>query len=454
MRAREIHLLGFPRKHALTARHFRDIVLSSLADQDMLAYEASSKKWKNIDAIPEALIPVLADTKYPNAFLIDGSRVMEEDADLGGYDLLDVGTAFFDTGVSPPKLLHDAGSFKFMLGAAFTDVMLGDLLPDLLRPKTTAGHYTIRTGINAASYVLFQAYDTAMRNVMKLINGQVQMDAINEITADAGVTVDGVLLKDGVLEDSAYPNALLLDGSRAMNEKIQLNDIWIKRASSSAFILLRSDLATRASLYVNSLSILSYLETSSLKLSDDPAWIKGKQAVNSVVNFQGYDDGISDYVTCASLVSSTDFESDEYFSISRAGDITVLASKVLNFGDNPILHTPTHHFAHITLEQGLTDEYIRSIPAGVFDQDLRFTKLAFSVNTAPGAGKSVSLSLSNGTDTMTVTLSNAETSGVNTEDTFDLDVSAEDLTLTYSQDAGGSATKGTFVWVHHHITNV
>jgi len=36
------------------------------------------------------------------------------------------------------------------------------------------------------------------------------------------VTIDGVLCNDGVIPDSAYPNALLLDGSRAMTGDLNL----------------------------------------------------------------------------------------------------------------------------------------------------------------------------------------------------------------------------------------
>lgn len=46
------------------------------------------------------------------------------------------------------------------------------------------------------------------------LKGIAYVDIINEITAAAGVTVGGVLCKAGVIPASAYPNALLLDGSR------------------------------------------------------------------------------------------------------------------------------------------------------------------------------------------------------------------------------------------------
>lgn len=41
-------------------------------------------------------------------------------------------------------------------------------------------------------------------------------DVLDEYSVGIGVTVDGVLCKDGVVPNSAYPNALLLDGSRKM----------------------------------------------------------------------------------------------------------------------------------------------------------------------------------------------------------------------------------------------
>jgi len=46
-----------------------------------------------------------------------------------------------------------------------------------------------------------------------LVNG-LKTDTIDEKTANAGVTVDGVLCKDSIIPNSAYPDALLRDGSR------------------------------------------------------------------------------------------------------------------------------------------------------------------------------------------------------------------------------------------------
>lgn len=109
-----------------------------------------------------------------------------------------------------------------------------------------------------------------------------------------------------------------------------------------------------------------------------------------------------------------------------------------------------HHLVHISMEQGVTNVYIKSIPAGTLEHDLRFSKVVLSLDEAPGSGKSVSVTLSNGTDNMTVTISNDDKVGLN-EDAFDLDVSEDDLTITYSQTAGGLTTKGTLIWFHKEL---
>lgn len=59
-------------------------------------------------------------------------------------------------------------------------------------------------------------FDTLAGGVIECKTGLLKVDNIGELTSNAGVTVDGVLCKDGVIPNSAYPNALLLDGSRFM----------------------------------------------------------------------------------------------------------------------------------------------------------------------------------------------------------------------------------------------
>ena len=51
-----------------------------------------------------------------------------------------------------------------------------------------------------------------------------KINTINEVTATAGVTIDGLLIKDSVIPDAGYPNALLLDGTRAMTGNLDMNN--------------------------------------------------------------------------------------------------------------------------------------------------------------------------------------------------------------------------------------
>jgi len=47
-------------------------------------------------------------------------------------------------------------------------------------------------------------------------DGILLIDTIDEYTTDAGVTIDGLLIKDGIIPTSGYPEALLRDGTRAL----------------------------------------------------------------------------------------------------------------------------------------------------------------------------------------------------------------------------------------------
>ncbi len=122
------------------------------------------------------------------------------------------------------------------------------------------------------------------------------------------------------------------------------------------------------------------------------------------------------------------------------------------FGDNVdmnlnyILYMPLESWIHVGMTAGVTDVQISSIPAGTHSQDRHYAKIHISVDTAPGADKTVSVTLTDGTDSLTVSITGAETSGASTTDAFDLDVSAETLTLQYSQTAGGSSTEACIMF--------
>lgn len=126
-----------------------------------------------------------------------------------------------------------------------------------------------------------------------------------------------------------------------------------------------------------------------------------------------------------------------------------------DFGDdvdmnlNYILYMPLESWIHVDLSPGVTDIEISSIPSGTHNQDRHYAKLHVSVETAPGAGKWVNVTLSDGTNSLTASLTDAQKSESTTTGAFDLDVSAENLTLKYSQTAGGAST-GMCIMNHWH----
>lgn len=129
------------------------------------------------------------------------------------------------------------------------------------------------------------------------------------------------------------------------------------------------------------------------------------------------------------------------------------------FGDdvdmnlNYILYMPLESWLHIDFSAGVTDVEIASIPSGTHSQDRHYSKLHVSVDIAPGGGKFVNVSLSDGTNSLNASITGAETSDSVTVTAFDLDVSAETLTLTYSQTAGGASTGGCVMFHWYYTEN-
>lgn len=125
----------------------------------------------------------------------------------------------------------------------------------------------------------------------------------------------------------------------------------------------------------------------------------------------------------------------------------------VNVHHNYVLEMDFTHLIHFTMGVGVTDVTVNVVPSEFWIKDKHFHKIGFSVDVAPGVGKSCSCSITDGTNTITVTLSEGETTGSSSTGAFDLDVSAETFTITYSQDAGGSSTKGMMVMLYHYKDN-
>lgn len=146
-------------------------------------------------------------------------------------------------------------------------------------------------------------------------------------------------------------------------------------------------------------------------------------------------------------VTVEDFEGD----LTVDGNLNVTGAG--EFGDdvdmnlNYFLNFPMESWLHIDFSAGVTDVHIGSIPSGTHNQDRHYAQLHTSVDIAPGGGKFVNVSLSDGTNALNVSITGAETSDATMITAFDLDVSAETLSLTYSQTAGGASTGGC-VMIH------
>jgi len=109
-------------------------------------------------------------------------------------------------------------------------------------------------------------------------------------------------------------------------------------------------------------------------------------------------------------------------------------------------------FASHEISGGESGEMVYIIRAGTLHTDIHIDRLALSLENAPGGGKTVSVTVSNGIDTMTVNVSGSDVAGYTTTNNFDLDASVQDLTVTLDSDAGAASGTATIFLLYHDIT--
>lgn len=114
----------------------------------------------------------------------------------------------------------------------------------------------------------------------------------------------------------------------------------------------------------------------------------------------------------------------------------------INMNNNYILGFEGRSWLHLAMAQGVTDVTILAIPSGSHTKDEHYMMLMVSLDTAPGTDKTVSVTITDGTNTMTVSISGTDTFDSTTVGAFDLDVSSENFTIKYSQTAGGATEHG------------
>ena len=103
---------------------------------------------------------------------------------------------------------------------------------------------------------------------------------------------------------------------------------------------------------------------------------------------------------------------------------------------------------------GQTNHVLYYIAATTHSEDEHVDQVESSLENAPGGGKEVVLTVTNGVDAaMTLTFGAADTFQKTTTNNFDLDVSAQSLTISYTSTAG-TTTGHINVHVHKHLVTI
>jgi len=102
---------------------------------------------------------------------------------------------------------------------------------------------------------------------------------------------------------------------------------------------------------------------------------------------------------------------------------------------------------------GLTDHIVYSMAAGAHTVDEHVDTVMVHVENPPGDGKTITVEVSNGVSTMTVTITGAaDVFGMTTTNNFDWDVSAQALTVKFSTSAGTATGKMAVHVAKHEVT--
>lgn len=107
---------------------------------------------------------------------------------------------------------------------------------------------------------------------------------------------------------------------------------------------------------------------------------------------------------------------------------------------------------HHDVAGGESAHGVAVINAGTLDTDIHIDKVYVSLENAPGTDKTVTVTISDGTSTITVAVAGANTYGSSTTNHFDLDVSAETLTIAFSATGGTAAGCMTIIVHYHEVT--
>ena len=130
------------------------------------------------------------------------------------------------------------------------------------------------------------------------------------------------------------------------------------------------------------------------------------------------------------------------------GDVTITGNLNVTgsgeFGDDIdmnqhyLLNSPQLFEYLSSLTPGRTDVEIAHTASGVFTHDIYYSFGMLHVDIAPGDGKWVNISISNGVDSLSFSITGDDTSDTDMTG-FLWDVSAQPFVIQYTQSAGGSS---------------
>lgn len=130
------------------------------------------------------------------------------------------------------------------------------------------------------------------------------------------------------IPDSAYPNALLLDGTRAMTAPLPIVDVYLKRISPVALAIYQSDLTTLASLRIYGLDTEGAYKFPELIGKVTNSVIR-TLATETTIDLKAQDE-LGSLVICAQLIASNGWDPIHRFDIPRLGDASLLSGRTLN----------------------------------------------------------------------------------------------------------------------------
>ena len=149
---------------------------------------------------------------------------------------------------------------------------------------------------------------------------------INEKTDATGVTVDGVLCKDGVIPNAVYPNALLLDGSRAMTGGIKWVNCQLTEGGAGDIITVRN------------IDNTDYRALKGVLMPVGNMYMQNQGRLATDWSTASY--FLSQYIGGGVFTDIAEVH-NEMIDISRAGNITFLDDKFLKIGKDSDGTLPT-----------------------------------------------------------------------------------------------------------------